>query len=255
MARLEDALTVLLLGVGLVRGVVAPPRAVVLNADDATDADAVSALDWARDGAWHRLETARFTVPVSNEEARAFWINLYNALTLHAVERSGAKQSLTAHTGFFDRYAYRVSGHSFSLNDIEHGVLRANRGAFSGRTRFQRDDPRLPFVLTLEPRVHFALNCAARSCPPIRFYAAARLDEQLEVATHAYLQSARADGTTVWLPRLLGYYAADFAASPLRFARRYRPDLPAGARVRYLPYDWALEVSAFADQKNSSNSR
>jgi Protein of unknown function, DUF547 len=195
------------------------------------------ALELARNGNWEELQRSSFTVPEAESAARAFWLNLYNALTLHAMHAAGVKDSVLEKPGFFNRYAYRVSGLNFTLNDIEHGVLRGNRGAFLTRQPFSDTDPRLEFVLSLDVRVHFALNCGAVSCPPIRSYEAERLEAQLAMAAQTYLSTVRLEGNTVWLPRILSYYAADFG-EPLEFARRYRPELPARAKVKFDPYDW-----------------
>jgi hypothetical protein len=67
--------------------------------------------------------------------------------------------------------SYSVGGRVFSLDDIEHGILRCNKiHPTSGLVAFRSDDARLPFALPapLDPRIHFALNCGARSCPAIR---------------------------------------------------------------------------------------
>jgi hypothetical protein len=76
--------------------------------------------------------------------------------------------------GFWKIHCYNIGGAVYSLDDIEHGVLRANRGhpAAGGRPQFGPEDPRRRglVVQELDPRIHFALNCGARSCPPIRVY-------------------------------------------------------------------------------------
>jgi Protein of unknown function, DUF547 len=174
-------------------------------------------------------------------------LNLYNALTLHGLHAAGIRQTVLERAGFFGSFAYCVSGLNFSLNDIEHGVLRGNRAALLNRAPFTSDDPRARMVLPLDARIHFALNCGALSCPPIRAYDAVRLEGQLELAAQSYLSSARVIGHTVWLPRLLEYYRADFG-DPLEFAQRYRADLPATARVRFAPYDWDLGRSTLEDR-------
>eukprot|EP00966_Prymnesium_polylepis_P276217 6381421-Prymnesium_polylepis.1 len=91
---------------------------------------------------------------------------------------------------------YKLAGLRFSLDDIEHGILRCNTpppGAdappFSAA-----DDARAPLALQqLDPRVHFALNCGARSCPPIKVFSAGRIDEELGLAarTPAWIATPR----------------------------------------------------------------
>jgi Protein of unknown function, DUF547 len=214
------------------------PKRRVLNPNPQQTINPETALELARAGAWQQLEQAAFVVPQDQTSARAFWLNLYNALTLHAMADAGIQNSVLESLGFFQRYAYQVGDHVVSLNQIEHGILRGNRAALVGLPPFSRTDPRIKWVLPLDPRIHFALNCGAASCPPIRAYQAANLEPQLTLATQSYLAECRIEGNTVWLPRLLSYYANDFG-EVLGFVRHFRPDLPKTARVQYLPYVWA----------------
>ena len=76
---------------------------------------------------------------------------------------------------FFSTIAYSLGGHVYSLNDIENGILRANRGSMATLyvKPFSKNDPRLNLALPeAEPRIHFALNCGAASCPPIKTFSA-----------------------------------------------------------------------------------
>lgn len=231
----------------LLRSGMVRPKLTVLNAGGTQAISADAALETARAGEWTLLANSSFDAPSTELESRAFWLNLYNALTLHALHAAGVKKTVLERAGFFQMFAYRVSKLNFSLNDIEHGVLRGNRAVLLSRPPFKQGDPRASMVLPLDPRIHFALNCGALSCPPIRSYEAARLEEQLELATASYLHSARLEGQTVWLPRLLEYYKTDFG-DPLEFARRYRADLPAKARVRFDPYNWELDDSTLENR-------
>ncbi len=228
---LEDTWNLVRLGLGAL----SRPAVQVLNTSQ-FEMTAAVALELAKDGHFKRLSQAKFVVPADRNEARAFWMNLYNAQTLHAMQQAQIKDTVLESLGFYARFAYLVNGLVFSLNDIEHGVLRENRAGL-GRMPFAKTDPRAAYTLPLEPRIHFALNCGALSCPPIRVYVGSQLEAQLELATASYLQDCRLENNVVWLPRLLSYYPHDFG-QPLEFVRRYRSDLPATARVKYLPYSW-----------------
>lgn len=192
---------------------------------------------------------------IDGDAARiAFWANLYNALVLHCLCLKPLRGSLLWHVRLFDRVACRVGAHDYPLNLIENGILRVNRRApFRLRRPLRAGDPRLAATPSrIDPRVHFALNCGARSCPPIRDYEPETLDAQLELATRTYL-----DGETVLeperrqvrLPRLMRLYAADFGdrARQLEFAASYLPQLAdwlreaeAAVRVRYSRFDWSV---------------
>jgi hypothetical protein len=191
----------------------------------------------------------------------AFWINLYNALIIDAVIQFDIQRSVQELPGFFWRAAYNIGGMRFSSFDIEYGILRANRGhpAIPG-PHFGRGDPRLAFSLhRLEPRIHFALVCAARACPPIAFYEAKEIDAQLELATQAFIQETvhidRAE-RELQLSKIFQWYAPDFGAHPMglgdktplqRFIAQYVADEPSREflrtsrpRVRFMGYNWSL---------------
>lgn len=189
---------------------------------------------------------------IEGDPARiAFWANLYNALLLHRLCRKPLRGSVLRHLRLFSGVAYEVGGHPYTLNLIEHGVLRANRRPpFGFRRPMRGSDPRLASVLTgPDPRIHFALNCGANSCPPIRAYDPIELEAQLEAATRGYLEaesSVDGDGRRVTLPGLMRLYSADFGArdEQLDFAGRYLPGVRkclkagSGVRVDYSRFDW-----------------
>ena len=86
----------------------------------------------------------------------------------------------------WSEFAYNVGGLLFSLDEIEHGVLRCNRGHPKDKKPMfglTENDPRMKLMLTkFDARIHFALNCGANSCPPIRIYQADRLNAQVGIA-------------------------------------------------------------------------
>ena len=80
-------------------------------------------------------------VGMSREQTLAMFINLYNALVIHAYIQIGPPTSAWKRRKFFHKAAYKIGGHTFSLNDIEHGILRGNRKPAPVRT--QRPAPRV----------------------------------------------------------------------------------------------------------------
>ena len=86
------------------------------------------------------------------------------------------------------------------MNDIENGVLRSNRKPIGSlRKPFQKNDPRLSIALiNCEPKIHFALVCGAKSCPPIKTYSAADVDKQLRLSAESFLEG---DGCQVDMKR------------------------------------------------------
>lgn len=184
----------------------------------------------------------------STEEKIAFWINAYNAFTVALILKHYPIASIRK-IGWLPGAAFRESfipmptlkGSDISLNDIEHGTLRS---AFD------------------EPRIHFALVCAARSCPPLRAeaYRGADLDRQLDDQAREFLQDADknrylAATNVLELSAIFDWFEEDFVAGAgtlPAFVGRYltfQGDTPPA--VRFLPYDWQLNDRA----KRNSNAQ
>lgn len=174
----------------------------------------------------------------------AFWINAYNALTLKVIVDHYPVENIWAITpgpaepkenSPFQQDAGTVADTSRTLDEIEHRIIR------------ERFD---------EPRIHFALVCAARSCPALRgsAYTAGRLDGQLDDQTRSFLRDDTknhipAGEGQIALSRILKWYGQDFGPTTdalQRFIARYFEGhvgdrLAAAAYdVGFLPYDWSL---------------
>jgi hypothetical protein len=170
-------------------------------------------------------------LPSGNERA-AFWINLYNVLMLHGVVAYGVRTSVREVRGFDFRAAYDVGGLRFSLHDIYHGVLRANRPSrrLSRRPFHVRDRRRSHVLRPCDPRIHFALTYGAASCPPLRVYSPDALDEQLDLAARSFVNAqchlAR-DTNSITTPPMFRRFRADFGRSRvdvIRFVLVYLDD-------------------------------
>ncbi len=167
----------------------------------------------------------------ARDERLAFWINAYNVFTLKAVADRYPIRGIRQIPGVWTDLRFSVASRQLSLDDIEHRILRP---AFN------------------DARVHFAINCASVSCPPLREepYVAARLGAQLDEAARRYLASphgVRVSNRTLHVSSIFKWYGDDFApAGILGTIARYGP--PAAqqaarsgdARVRFLRYDWSL---------------
>lgn len=204
------------------------------------------------------------------EERLAFWINLYNALVIDAVICFNVRESVTKDLGFFRRAAYCVQGMRFSADDIEHGILRGNRHhPLLFFPQFARDDPRLAFsIQTVDPRIHAALNCASRSCPPIAVYDAEHLDAQLDQAMRAFVNSTtKVDNAraVVKVSPIFQWYVSDFGgrAGVIDWvahgwsdasARGWLSANRARVRLAYSRYNWSLNgAAATASRRGNEN--
>jgi len=202
-------------------------------------------------------ETDLQAVREDRRTALAFWLNCYNAGTQLLLERrSKLYDSLLRFLRFFRTPALTVAGTALSLDDIEQGILRASRSKYTlGYTpRLLPSSFELRYSLdTPDPRIHFALNCGAASCPAIRAYEPGQVDEQLDLATQLYLDETveyDAEAGVVRVPRVMLWYRGDFGGGGCirRFLRRYEV-IPNDARpkVRYLSWDWSLMAGKFVE--------
>jgi hypothetical protein len=145
----------------------------------------------------------------------AFWINVFNAGVLRDAAELEVASSAREMQAFFERPRLRIGAHPYSLDDIEHGLLRGNMPK-QGRLRapMARDDPRLEYMpILFDERMHFALHSACRSSPPLRVFDGGKLDRQLEEATADYLRRTvriESQGAVIVLPRLFRWFAEDF---------------------------------------------
>jgi hypothetical protein len=185
------------------------------------------------------LSRAKPEAASSRESRLAYWINAYNAVTIKGILRVYPTDSIRNHTARVIGYniwtdlPLRVGGRDYSLDDIEHRVLRKLG----------------------EPRIHFALVCASKGCPRLRNEAwkSDQLDSQLTDNTrHFFSQpsnlSVSSDGTIVLSP-LLDWYGEDFGADQAARMKALTPYIPdalrsawtqPAPRITFGDYDWSL---------------
>lgn len=192
-----------------------------------------------------------------DDDARiAFWINLYNVLAIHGVLELGIRESVMEIPSFFGVVAYRVGDLVLTLDEIENGVLRRNSPHPATGTRlFGDDDPRLGLCPShVDARIHAALVCASTSCPPVAFYEASKLNDQLDLAALSYVASeVEVDDAmrVVRLPITFRYYQSDFGRIQgvriflLKYAQgAHRAALETAFAADYAfdyhRYDWSL---------------
>lgn len=175
------------------------------------------------------------------EERLAFWINTYNAFTIRLILDHYPLRSIRS-IGFLPLAAFRTKfiplgarGTPISLNVVENDILRKQ---------------------LQDPRIHFAIVCASKSCPALRSgaYRSSVIDQQLDEAARAFLDDSSKNhwepaSRTLYLSSIFKWFRDDFegAGGTLpAFVGRYmrRPDAEAFAsdtvRVVFLDYDWSL---------------
>jgi hypothetical protein len=185
----------------------------------------------------HSLATAQPEAWPQNDQL-AFWINAYNAGIVAAILQGFSAESLIGRGKIFKLWKFEVSGKQLSLDQIEHEILRA---------RFQ------------EPRIHFAIVCAAMSCPRLRreAYVGGRLEAQLDDQARTFLNDSRRNRFDpvqgqVRLSKVFEWFREDFERDGplLQFVAGYVEDahvrdwLQSGASIDagFLDYDWTLNA-------------
>lgn len=167
----------------------------------------------------------------SKPEALAWYLNAYNAWILHNIlAKYPTKGPLDGETLFFHGNRITISGKKTSFDHLEQKVIRPT---------FQ------------EPRIHFALNCASTSCPPLNAkpFDATSLDGDLDRLTRAFInnnpQGVVPAGNEVKLSKIFEWYADDFGGKNalVAFINRYREKpLPEKIKTEFLDYSWNLNA-------------
>lgn len=206
-------------------------------------------------------ELQEICLPCIGEEARrAFMINLYNLMVKHAYIKVGVPKTSLKRASFFANLSYNVGGTLLTFSDIEHGILRGNKHPpYHCRKPFKSGDKRADLVLPLDPRVHFALNCGAKSCPPVKDFTVPDIDKQLDTVSEAFVSddgnvSIDEENNTLALSMIFHWYRADFADAksklPIFIVEYLHGDrkksflrmMASGKKIRieFKPYDWGV---------------
>ncbi len=188
------------------------------------------------------LDALNLTDPetLSQDEKLAFYINAYNAYTIKLIldnfdekkPPSSIKKIGSLFTSPWKISFAKVAGNVYSLDNIEHDIIRKEWN---------------------EPRIHFAVNCASRSCPPLisEPYRGESIDAQLETSTKAFLADRRMnylEGETLFISSIFKWYAEDFKDDPRQFILDHTEgemherlaQLGKNVKIKYLDYDWSL---------------
>ncbi len=170
------------------------------------------------------------TTPPADRNASFAWhLNAYNAWILQNIlAKFPTKGPLENDATFFDAESLSISGKKMSFNALEQKTIRPT---------FQ------------DPRVHFALNCASRSCPPLlgKPFDPRTLDKDLDQLAVTFINSNPRGivitPNSVQFSKIFDWYAEDFGGKGKQrdFVNRFRKaPLPADAKIEFSEYDWAL---------------
>lgn len=168
---------------------------------------------------------------LNRAEQYAYWVNLYNAITVDLILDEYPVKSITKLGGLFSFGPWgdeviTITGQSLTLNDIEHRILRP---------------------IWNDPRTHYAVNCASLGCPNLQTQAftADNTEALLESAANAFVNSSKGAsiaGNTITLSSIYEWFETDFVqdGGALKHMSKYRPDLANfEGKIKY-DYDWDL---------------
>ncbi|MGB3181501.1 MAG: DUF547 domain-containing protein [Cyclobacteriaceae bacterium] len=180
------------------------------------------------------LEAAPPSSQWQKDEKLAYWINAYNAYTIQLILKNYPLKSIKDITkgpnvpfvnSPWDITFISIGGEELDLNNIEHSIIRKEFD---------------------EPRIHFALVCAAISCPPLRneAYEAAKLDDQLHEQAKTFLSNPdknKLEGDRLQISKIFSWYGGDFEQGVAAYIHSLYPNKAnKDAEVDYMDYNWAL---------------
>jgi Protein of unknown function, DUF547 len=196
---------------------------------------------------WKQLDT--------ETKKLAFWLNIYNAYT-----QIGLKENPEAYkkrNQFFTNKFIIITGQPLSLDLVEHGILRHSKWKYSlghFNKMFKSSFEKKFRLMKVDWRIHFALNCGAKSCPPIAFYKPEELDKQLSLATKIYLKSEvsyHANENAVAVPAIFSWFRGDFGGKKgIRQILKQQHLIPEASnpKLKWLKYNWSLALQNFTTE-------
>lgn len=192
----------------------------------------------------------------TDKQKIAFWVNVYNAfIQISLTENPKAYEDKGA---YFKKERVKIAGEILSFDDIEHAILRKSRIKISlGYLRkwFRPKWERKLRVDDIDWRIHFALNCGAKSCPPVAIYSAENLDKEFDFMTTKFLNDQttynKTDKTANTVA-LFSWFRGDFGglsgAKKILFNYKITPEKP--KKINFNKYDWTLSLGNYREIPN-----
>lgn len=195
------------------------------------------------------------TRTLNNDDARkTFWINVYNATTQTTLRAQPERYH--NRNSFFKAKLVTIAGKDLNLDEIEHGLLRRSKIKLSYGylnkwfpARFEKEFR----VDHLDPRIHFALNCGARSCPPLAYYTVDQIDEQLQAAMTGHLKAETDYDSvrkTAAVTAFMGWFRGDFGGKKGILKLLWQAgEVPIGKqpKITFKKYVWNLYLDNFKE--------
>ncbi|WP_375752444.1 DUF547 domain-containing protein [Vibrio sp. HN007] len=191
----------------------------------------VSKADHQKLKGYIKVLSSQDPLTYNKAEQYAYWVNLYNTITVDLILENYPVKSITKLGGLFSFGPWgdevvTVNGNELTLNDIEHRILRP---------------------IWNDPRTHYAVNCASLGCPNLQSQAftSDNTESLLEQAATSFINSSKGvsiSGKTTQLSSIYDWFIADFGneSDLIKHLRKYRSELPTNlGKIKY-GYDWSL---------------
>ena len=183
---------------------------------------------------------------------KAFFINVYNGFTNVSLRKN--PEQYKDRGAFFKSEQFVIAGNTVSLDIIEHGFLRRSSIKWSlGMLHklFPSKLDRKFRVKDVDYRIHFSLNCGAKSCPPVGMYDATNLEKQLNASTDKYLKANTTyniEKNSLAVPALMSWFRGDFGCKKgvLNICKEFQI-IPNNVKpeLSYKDYDWTIDLDNF----------
>lgn len=159
----------------------------------------------------------------SRNERLAYWINVYNAHTVKLILDNYPLKSITDLGKPWDIAFVKLGTKTYTLNQVENEIIRPT---------FK------------EPRIHFAVNCAAKSCPPLlnQAFTPEKLNSQLQKQTRAFINSSSnsISADKIELSKIFDWYGKDFGDLSAFIQKYTQVEIAENVEISFQEYDWAL---------------
>ncbi|MFT5256342.1 MAG: hypothetical protein ACI9RL_001699 [Candidatus Paceibacteria bacterium] len=162
----------------------------------------------------------------SQEDKLAYWMNAYNAMTIDLIIRNLPVASIKELKNPWKQSLWKLGGTLYNLNEIEHQILRKMG----------------------DPRIHFGINCASFSCPPLlnEAFTAKKVDTQLNALAKRFVNDTQRNTITpklITISKIFNWFSKDFKqeGTLIDFLNKYaNTKINNNAKVRYMDYNWKL---------------
>ncbi|KAK4437807.1 hypothetical protein Salat_0114700 [Sesamum alatum] len=181
---------------------------------------------------------------LKHEEKLAFWINVHNALVMHAFLVYGVPRGNLKRISLAMKAAYNIGGHTVNVDTIQSSILGCRlprptqwlHSLFFPKTKFKGGDPRKAYAVKhTEPRLHFALCSGCQSDPAVRLYTPKKVFQELEMAKEEYIQMniKLHKEQRLLIPKNVEYFIKETGLSPSGVAEMLEQSMPESMKKNF----------------------